>query len=189
MPTSTRWRRALALPIIGALATSGALIGSGSAQAATPSTTTSTPAATAVTTGAAPEARASRSLRMKKIRRATRVGVRQIGDPYSYGSAGPSSFDCSGLTSYAYKRAGLNLPRTSDSQASFVRKLERKRNVKRGDLVFFHDGGGVYHVGIYLKRKDGERIVLQASRPGTNVQRAPIWTSSWFAGTLRPRRR
>jgi len=187
MPTSTRWRRALALPIIGALATSGALLGSGSAQAAAPAGTTST--GTVLAVAAAPAAKASKSMRAKKIKRATRVGLRQIGDPYSYGSAGPGAFDCSGLTSYAYKSAGLSLPRTSDGQASFARTLKRKRNVKRGDLVFFHSGGSVYHVAIYLGRRHGERMILHASTPGTNVKRDPIWTSSWYAGTLRPRRR
>ncbi|MDQ3629040.1 MAG: C40 family peptidase [Actinomycetota bacterium] len=189
MSTSTCLRRALALPIIGALVTSGTLLGSGSAQAVAPGSIASAGAATISTPAAAPEARASRSLRTKKILRATRVGVRQLGDPYVYGAAGPNSFDCSGLTSYAYKRAGLNIPRTASSQSSFLRERKRKRNVKRGDLVFFHDGGSVYHTAIYLGRRNGNRMILQASTPGTNVQRAAIWTNSWFAGTLRPRRR
>lgn len=188
MSISTRWRRAFALPIVGALATSGALLGSGPTHAT--AAAGSTAATTTITTAAAaPEARASRSKRTKKILRATRVGVRQIGDPYVYGAAGPNAFDCTGLTSFAYKRAGLSLPRTTSAQASFMRKRKRKANVKRGDLVFFHNGGSVYHAAIYLGRKNGDRMILHASTPGTNVKRDPIWTSSWFAGTLRPRRR
>lgn len=189
MPISTRWRRAFALPIIAAVATSGTLLGSSPAQAVAPGGGVLPQTNTTATASAAPEARASRSKRVKKIRRASRIGVRQLGDPYVYGGAGPNSFDCSGLTSFAYKRAGLSIPRTSGAQASFLRKLKKKRNVKRGDLVFFHDNGSLYHTGIYLGRKNGNRVILQASRPGTNVQRAAIWTNSWFAGTLRPRRR
>lgn len=186
MPTNARFRRALALPVIAALAASGALVGSGTAQAVTPSTTTS---ASVVAVSAAAQVKAARSARVKKIRRATKIGLRQLGDPYVYGANGPSSFDCSGLTSYAYKRAGISIPRTSDSQAGFARKLKRKRNVRRGDLVFFHSGGDVYHVAMYLGRNSGERIILSAPSTGKNVERSAIWTNSWFAGTLRPRSR
>lgn len=122
----------------------------------------------------------------QKIRHAARVAVNQIGDPYNYGSAGPNAFDCSGLTSYAYDQADLNMPRTSGSQAGYVRRID-KNDLHRGDLVFFTSGGDVYHVGMFLKRKDGQRIIVSSSRSGTPVQRSAIWTSSWFAGTVRGR--
>ena len=41
-----------------------------------------------------------------------------VGSPYAWGAAGPSSFDCSGLTSWAYQQAGVNIPRTSQAQAA-----------------------------------------------------------------------
>jgi cell wall-associated NlpC family hydrolase len=112
--------------------------------------------------------------------------MRHKGDPYSYGAAGPRSFDCSGLTMFAYGKAGLYLPRSSDGQARFVRHIPKK-NLHRGDFVFFHSGGHVYHVAIYLGRHHGARFILHAPHSGTVVQRDPIWTPSWYAGTLRHR--
>jgi cell wall-associated NlpC family hydrolase len=102
-----------------------------------------------------------------------------------YGAAGPNAFDCSGLVYYSYRRAGFrHIPRTSSQQARHSNRIKR-RHLRRGDFVFFDNGGGVYHVGIYAGRRHGRRYVIHASRPGTPVKRDPIWTSSWFAGTLR----
>lgn len=125
--------------------------------------------------------------RERKISHGVHVALNQKGDPYRYGAAGPSAFDCSGLLMFSYAKAGISLPRTSDGQASHVRRIHKKR-IRRGDLVFFHNSGGVYHVAMYLGRRHGQRFVLHASTPGTNVKRDPIWTRSWFAGTLRHRK-
>jgi cell wall-associated NlpC family hydrolase len=126
--------------------------------------------------------------REEKIFRAVRIAKRQIGEPYRYGADGPGSFDCSGLTQFSYGKAGFRMPRTSDAQYDRVRHI-KKRRVKRGDLVFFHSGRDVYHVGIFLKRKNGKRIILHSPSTGRTVQRDPIWTRSWWAGTLRKPRR
>jgi cell wall-associated NlpC family hydrolase len=171
MPTRPRARRLLALPLATALSASAI----STASLVMDSTSSSADAA-------------SRSHREEKILRAVRIAKRQIGEPYRYGADGPGSFDCSGLTSYAYHKAGFRMPRTSDAQYDRVRHI-KKRNIKRGDLVFFHDGGGVYHVAIYLKRKHGNRIILHSPYSGKTVQRDPIWTRSWWAGTLRKPRR
>jgi cell wall-associated NlpC family hydrolase len=122
--------------------------------------------------------------RKSKIRHGVNVALNQKGDPYRYGSAGPGSFDCSGLTMFAYKKAHLRLPRTSDGQARAVRRIGKK-HMKRGDLIFFHSGGNVYHAAIYLGRKNGHRVILHAPYSGTRVRKDKIWTSSWYAGTLR----
>lgn len=124
--------------------------------------------------------------REQKIFRAVRIAKRQIGDPYRYGANGPGSYDCSGLIQFSYRKAGFRMPRTTDRQYRRVRHI-KKRRVQRGDFVFFHNGGNVYHVGIYLKRKNGRRIILHSPKPGRTVQRDPIWTRSWKAGTLRRR--
>ena len=63
----------------------------------------------------------------------------------------------------------------------------KRRNMRRGDFVFFHNSGGVYHVGVFVGFRDGRRYIVHASRPGTPVKRDPIWTDSWFPGTLRGR--
>ena len=123
----------------------------------------------------------------KKVQKAVSVAKAQKGDPYSYGSAGPHSFDCSGLTKFAYGKAGIGLPRTSDAQARHARSISRK-NLRRGDLVFFHSGGNVYHVGIYWGRHNGNRLILDAPQPGERVGFTKIWTNSWFAGRVGPKK-
>lgn len=74
-----------------------------------------------------------------------------IGCKYSYGSSGPSAFDCSGFTSYLYRQVGYNLPRTSTSQGSYGEYVD-KQNLAAGDLVFFSNRSDkrINHVGIYV---------------------------------------
>ncbi|EDO1167179.1 C40 family peptidase [Listeria innocua] len=73
----------------------------------------------------------------------------QLGKPYSLGATGPSAFDCSGFTSYAFRAAGVSLPRTSGGQYAAASKISASQ-AKPGDLVFFNYGGGIAHVGIYV---------------------------------------
>ena len=73
-----------------------------------------------------------------KIDKIVNLAKAQIGKPYRWGAAGPSSFDCSGFTTYIYKNgAGISLPRTSVSQSKTGTKVSRS-NLKTGDLVFFN---------------------------------------------------
>jgi cell wall-associated NlpC family hydrolase len=185
MPKSSRRSRALAMPVIGAL-----LVGAPARSPETASasgTTTSTVAAPSAAVGTTTlTLQRRKEIRNNKIRRGGARGPQPDRDPYRYGAAGPNAFDCSGLTSYAFGRPESTFRGSSDAQGAHVRRISKSR-MKRGDLVFFHSGGGVYHVAIYLKRKHGERIILHASRTGTPVKRDPIWTSSWFAGTMRVR--
>ena len=88
---------------------------------------------------------------------------------------------------FSAKRAGLFMPRSSDAQYRHVRHIP-KTNLRRGDYMFFHNGGNVYHVAIFLQRVNGRVQLLHASRSGTPVKRDFAWTQSWFAGTLRYRR-
>jgi cell wall-associated NlpC family hydrolase len=127
---------------------------------------------------------ADASVRHRKIYHAVEVAVHQKGDPYGYGYAGPNRFDCSGLTMFSFDRAGLSLPRTAAEQYQAVRHIP-KRAMHRGDLMFFHSGGSIYHVAVFLGRHDGHVWLLHASEPGRPVQRDPLWTSSWYGGTLR----
>lgn len=113
----------------------------------------------------------------------------QRGDRYGYGADGPHRFDCSGLVSYSYRKAGFrHIPRTSDAQARHMNRI-KKSDLRRGDFVFFYDGAAspanVYHVGVFAGRDHGRRIIVHAPGSGERVERDPIWTSSWFAGTLR----
>jgi peptidoglycan hydrolase-like protein with peptidoglycan-binding domain len=71
-----------------------------------------------------------------------------IGVPYAYGGNGPGTFDCSGLTVWAMRAAGVSLPRTSYSQFEVGTPVDRS-SIQAGDLVFFDtDGTGASHVGI-----------------------------------------
>ncbi|MEV6795698.1 NlpC/P60 family protein [Streptomyces sp. NPDC051320] len=88
----------------------------------------------------------------------------QLGKPYVYGATGPNSFDCSGLTSWAYAQAGVSLPRTSQAQANAGTRIYSSSALKPGDLVIFY--GDMHHVALYA----GNGMVLHAPRTGTNVR-------------------
>lgn len=163
MPASIRMRRFAALPFILAMMLSTFLVAD----------VTTAPEASALT-------------RTQKISNGLGIAKNQIGDPYRYGAAGPSAFDCSGLLYFSFRRAGFStFPRTSDAQARFARRI-KKSNLRPGDLVFFHNGGDVYHTAIFVGRKDGAPLILHSPRSGERVKYAKPWTSSWFATTLRP---
>jgi cell wall-associated NlpC family hydrolase len=133
---------------------------------------------------ASPVGDAHAATRAKKIANATTIAVNQKGDPYRYGAAGPSAFDCSGLIYYSFRKAGISVPRTSGAQAGAVRRVA-KSNLRRGDLMFFHNGGRVYHAAIFLGRSNGRVKMLHSPRSGSRVHVASPWTSSWFGGTMR----
>jgi cell wall-associated NlpC family hydrolase len=78
-----------------------------------------------------------------------------VGVPYHYGGSDPRGFDCSGLVFYAYREAGVVVPRTSGEQlrASHPLNVDQARP---GDLVFFRTSKRAWHVGIYL---GGQRFI------------------------------
>jgi cell wall-associated NlpC family hydrolase len=125
--------------------------------------------------------------RITPVERALRTAAAQKGDPYAYGAAGPNRFDCSGLTYYSFRHAGFrHIPRTSSAQAGYARHISRGA-MRPGDLMFFTDGGGVYHVGLFAGFSHHRRMILHAPYSGARVRIEPVWTNSWFAGTLRRR--
>ncbi|MCW7945346.1 hypothetical protein AAW14_25925 [Streptomyces hygroscopicus] len=87
-----------------------------------------------------------------------------IGSPYVYGATGPSAFDCSGLTSWAYAQAGVSIPRTSQEQANAGTRIYSESDLKVGDLVIFF--GDYHHVGLYA----GNGQVLHAPHTGAVVR-------------------
>ena len=123
--------------------------------------------------------------RTGRVAHAMGIAASEKGKPYAYGAAGPRAFDCSGLTFYAFHRAGFRgLPRTAAAQSHFARHISRHR-MHRGDLMFFTGRGGVYHVGLYVGMSHGRRLVLHSPYPGRRVHIEPVWTNAWFPGTLR----
>ena len=125
------------------------------------------------------------SARHRHLRHARHIALNQIGDNYAYGAHGPRRFDCSGLVYYSYRKAGFrHVPRTSGAQAHHARRI-RKKDLRPGDFMYFDDGGGVYHVAIFLRWRHHHAVMLHAPEEGKRVQRDPSWTRHWFAGTLR----
>ena len=114
------------------------------------------------------------------------IAMRQRGDAYAYGAAGPDRFDCSGLVFYSFRHAGFRVPRTSGAQAGFARRVA-KPDMRAGDLMFFYGSGGVYHAAIFLKWEHGHAVMVHSPGSGQRVRVAVPWTSSWFGGTLRRR--
>jgi peptidoglycan DL-endopeptidase CwlO len=78
---------------------------------------------------------------------AARTACAQIGKPYVFGSGGPGSFDCSGLTAYAWKAAGVNLRHYTNWQWQDTKAVGRD-DLRVGDLVFYYRD--LHHVGIYV---------------------------------------
>lgn len=92
-----------------------------------------------------------------------------IGAPYEWGATGPSTFDCSGLTSWAYAQAGISIPRTSQEQATYGTQVSESQ-LQPGDLVIFFSDA--HHVGLYA----GNGMVLHAPHTGANVRYESIST-------------
>ena len=119
--------------------------------------------------------------------RAVRIAVAQLGAPYVWGAEGPETFDCSGLTSFAYHAAGLDIPRVSRSQYAAYAGMRPvgRTDLRRGDLVFFatnpSDPGTIHHVGMYI----GRGLMVEAPHTGAVVRTASVWRDD-YAGAVRP---
>lgn len=90
-----------------------------------------------------------------------------VGSPYAWGRSGPSAFDCSGLTQWAYGRAGVSLPRTSQAQRGAGRQVPLSQ-AQPGDLVIYRSDAS--HVGMYV----GNGQVVHAPYPGARVRYDPV---------------
>jgi len=102
----------------------------------------------------------------------------QLGDPYVYGGNGPDSWDCSGLTSAAWRQAGVSIPRSSSAQIGAGTRVSES-NLQPGDLVFYYSP--ISHVGIYI----GDGKIVHATHPGDVVSVDSLHTMP-FAGASRP---
>ncbi|MEU9594319.1 NlpC/P60 family protein [Streptomyces sp. NPDC048219] len=90
-----------------------------------------------------------------------------LGRPYVWGANGPSGFDCSGLTQWAYAQAGVGLPRTSQAQRYAGRRIPLSE-ARPGDLVAYRDDAS--HIGMYA----GNGQVIHAPYPGAPVRYDPV---------------
>ncbi|WP_217246456.1 C40 family peptidase [Streptomyces sp. AC602_WCS936] len=111
-------------------------------------------------------------------KRAVRFAVEQLGKPYEWGAEGPATYDCSGLTSVAWQRAGTPIPRTSQEQWARLERVPLDE-LRPGDLVVYFPEAT--HVAMYL----GDGMVVQAPRPGAEVKVSPI-AANPVLGAVRP---
>ena len=95
----------------------------------------------------------------------------ELGKPYLWGGTGPNSFDCSGLTQYVWRQAGVSIPRVAADQYAWAIPVPLSQLLP-GDLVFFGTTD-IHHVGIYI----GDGLMINAPHTGTVVQVSPIWWS------------
>jgi peptidoglycan DL-endopeptidase CwlO len=102
----------------------------------------------------------------------------QLGEPYARSGAGPSSWDCSGLTMMAWGSVGVSLPHSSRQQFGRGQSVA-KSDLQLGDLVFFYSD--IHHVGLYA----GNGQVIHAPRPGKSVEYIKM-SYMPYAGARRP---
>ena len=95
--------------------------------------------------------------------KALKYALMQVGDVYVWAAAGPTRWDCSGLTMRAFQQAGVSLPHSSRIQIKYGKSVS-SRSLKPGDLVFF--GKPISHVGMYM----GGGKMVHAPRPGKRVE-------------------
>jgi cell wall-associated NlpC family hydrolase len=95
----------------------------------------------------------------------------RVGDPYVFGAAGPSAFDCSGLVMWAYAQVGISLPHFSGAQYADTTHIPMS-DLQPGDLVFPSDPG--QHVAMYV----GGGMIVEAAHTGVPVHVVPMY--SWF---------
>ena len=96
----------------------------------------------------------------------------QVGKPYVFGAAGPSAFDCSGLTMAAWGQVGVYLPHAVSGQYAATSRVDSGSLIP-GDLVFFYSD--LHHVGIYV----GGGMFVHAANPGDGVVMEGLFCSYW----------
>lgn len=108
----------------------------------------------------------------------------KVGSPYVWGATGPGTFDCSGLTQWAYAQAGLSIDRTSRQQW-FNGVAVPLSDLRPGDLIFWaynlSQPGSIHHVAMYL----GAGRMIEAPRTGLDVREVPVYLDG-FIGAVRP---
>jgi cell wall-associated NlpC family hydrolase len=102
----------------------------------------------------------------------------QLGKPYVYAGSGPDSFDCSGLTQYAWAAAGVSISHNAEAQYLSLPHVSQS-DLQPGDLVFF--GSPIHHVGLYV----GGGTMIEAPYTGVDVRYHTIYRPD-YAGAARP---
>ncbi|MEU0681322.1 MULTISPECIES: C40 family peptidase [Streptomyces] len=111
-----------------------------------------------------------------RARTAIEFAYAQLGKPYEWGSTGPNSYDCSGLTGAAWRAAGVSLPRTVIQQYTAGRKVARS-DLQPGDIIYWYNNN--QHNGMYI----GNGKAIHAPRTGKNVEITNLDSMPFFAAT------
>ena len=109
---------------------------------------------------------------------AVRAALSQLGKPYVWAAEGPDSYDCSGLTLWAWARAGVSLPHNSGMQYASTKRVAQS-DLALGDLLFF--GSPIHHVGMYI----GDGQMVEAPYTGSVVRISSAFRSD-YVGAGRP---
>ena len=97
----------------------------------------------------------------------------KVGLPYIYGGTGPNGYDCSGLVQASWRHAGVDLPRTTFSQATVGTQIYDMSALQPGDIMFF---SGQNHNGLYA----GNGQMVHAPRTGRNIE--VVGLAAYWAG-------
>lgn len=115
---------------------------------------------------------------------ALQAALSKRGSDYEWGSKGPTTFDCSGLTQWAYKQAGISIPPSSRTQWTAGKPVS-KDQLQPGDLIFYDDGSGdasqIHHVGMYV----GAGKMVDAPTEGQLVDVRSIKGDGHYIGARR----
>lgn len=111
------------------------------------------------------------------------------GVPYRRGASSPRAFDCSGFTSYVFKRFGITLDRTSRGQIFNGERVSRSE-LQPGDLVFFNGravGNRIGHVGIVTQVNNDKtfKFIHAASRGITESHSTEAYYNRRYMGACR----
>ena len=109
---------------------------------------------------------------------AVQYALAQVGDAYVYGAAGPSAWDCSGLTMVAWAQAGVALPHSSSAQYASGARVSSS-DLQPGDLVFYYSP--ISHVGMYI----GNGLIVHAANPSSGTRVAELYSMP-YVGAVRP---
>ncbi|GAA3140095.1 hypothetical protein GCM10010530_70170 [Kribbella aluminosa] len=105
---------------------------------------------------------------------AIRFAMRQLGDMYLWGGAGPNRWDCSGLTMGAWEKAGVQLPHYAAAQYQQIQHIQ-ENDLRPGDLIFWaldpNDPATIHHVAMYI----GGGMMIHAPRTGKPVQISSVY--------------
>ena len=139
-------------------------------------------AATAPVTTATPVANANAKVAVAAASKGAAAAIAaaraELGKPYVWGAGGPASFDCSGLTAWAWAAAGVSLPHNAAAQSGMGTAVA-EGDLQPGDLVFF--GSPAYHVGMYL----GDGLMIHAPTSGDVVKVTQLSYMSDYSGARR----